>query len=464
MATYFIGIGGSGMSSLAFFLLQQGERVMGSDQRHSVITEQLEAAGARVYYSHNQGQIEGAQRVIYSSAIPANHPELRAARDKGLPLLHRAQLLSGIVNQHHQSIAVCGTHGKGTTAGALIAMIQAAGRSCSYILGAPLRQQECASAYTPEADFLVAEVDESDRSHLQYRPTHLLINNLEVDHLNTYSGLDDIVASFAELVAAYQQDRPDQGQLIIGLDSAGTQALTQQIKAPFRSWSAHGPADLRSSAIEAAADGSMRLQLHLKERPWAELTTALRGHLNAFNLLSAAALAQALDLGPQAVIDAAAQYSGLTDRYHEHLANNIRVVTDYASHPTSISANLQDLAARTPGKVIAVFQPFRYSLFGHHFDGYLKALAPAQLCLLAPLDPCGEKKAKRAKGLSSERLAKQLEESGTPCLALPDIEDIENLLYNSLDPLDSLIVFGGGPLFEMAHRIIHWLQEEAQIQ
>jgi len=455
-SVHFVGIGGAGMHALARFALAKGVTVSGSDQRPTPILDALSAAGATVFHDHAASHITpDIGQVVYSSAIPPDNVEVCAARARDIPLSSRGAYLAGWVNAHPQGIAVCGTHGKGTCAAALIAMLEAHGARVSFVLGAPRRSDHCAALALPEDDFLVAEVDESDRTHLCHHPSHLLINNIEADHLNVYPSLADIATSFEVL---YQRWRArGRGHCVLGSDGEGMTLLLRRLSpldppTTLCRWDPHGDTDaahlLDARDLNLEPDGSLTFTLTRDAAPLGRLHPALKGDLNARNLITAAAMALALGV-PFATIQAAvATYDGLVDRFEERRLGPFLFVTDYTSHPTCIAGNLRALRARVPGRIHAVFQPFRYSLLAYHWDAFATALGAADLVHLAPLDAGGE--ATRPE-ISSTALAAAVCAAGGHAVApYDDLSALAQGLQERLVAGDGVIVFGGGGLFTTA--------------
>ncbi len=445
MRLHFVGIAGAGMSSLAHFCVQAGFAVAGSDraadgpQAHS-----LRDQGAIVYAGHDPAHVQGADVVVVSSAVSADNAEVRAAKDAGITVLKRGEFLGALANDHPNTVAVCGTHGKGTTAGALVAMMEAAGWPVSWILGAPLRSTRTASRFVKDARALVVEVDESDKTHLAHKPSHLLLTNLEADHLNNYGSLAALVESFEALICGQLRAG---ARCVVGLYGDGIP--------PLLAASAHCGVEMTTASLDQPAHiqgHNLRLSLttgaiehldiHHQHTAFPIQDAALRGALNARNLVAASAMALALQIPPAAIQAAASHYDGLCDRFDERTIDDRLIVTDYTSHPTSIEGNLSTLRARVKGRLYAVFQPFRYSLMSHFWDHYITALRAADSAYILALDSGGEPP---ITNISSERLAAHL--GG---LHFDDIPSLEAALKQALSPHDAVIIFGGGPLFGMA--------------
>jgi UDP-N-acetylmuramate--alanine ligase len=447
---HFVGVAGAGMSSLAIYCAQAGFVVSGSDSApRTDKVRALAEAGVLVWEGHDAARAQGADAVVVSSGVPAGNPEVVATQARGGRVLRRGELLAELVAAHPQGVAVCGTHGKGTTAGALAAMLEEAGHQVAWVLGAPLRTTQAAARFVPKAAFLIAEVDESDRTHLAHHPRHLLLNNLEEDHLNTYGSLGALVEGFVQLAS----QQAEGGQCVIGLYGAGAEpvrAATHRLgRAALTTAALSNIADIRGAQLSLCDVRGHIKALRVDDGGAAlgQLSSPLRGELNARNLITAAAMAHRLGAGWAAIQRAAARYEGLRDRFDQWWCDGRLIITDYTSHPTSIEGNLRSLRGRVRGRLHAAFQPFRYSLMGPLWSRYLDALPHADMIHLLAMDSGGEAP---VAGVSSQRLARAL-----GAAHYDDLTALSQALQAALAPDDALIVFGGGALFDMA-RALAW--------
>ena len=455
MRLHFVGIGGAGMSSLARFAHEAGYVVTGSDRR-AVDPLQI-GEGVVIWRGHDPSNIVGADAVVLSSAVPEGNIERLGAARSGVPILKRGELLALFVAEHPHGVAVCGTHGKGTTSGALVTMLEAANLRVSYVLGAPMKGQGHAARCVSDADVLVAEVDESDRTHLAHRPRHLLINNLEVDHLHTYEDLGALVRDFVALLCEHFPDAPiddqDLGSAVIGCYGEGIPPLLE----------AAGDADIPvltcgvSPDVEHAdalgrvsyrADGT--LSVEVSGRLSGVIESPLKGALNARNLVTAAMMASTLGVSFEAIKAGAARYRGLVDRFDEFESAGRWVVTDYTSHPTSITGNLRALRTQHEGAIHAIFQPFRYSLLDHFWSEYIDALCLADRVHVLQMDGAGEDV---IEGINCARLTEALITRGTAAVRYHDLPSLERGIADEAQSGEVVIVFGGGPLFGMARSL-----------
>lgn len=454
MKMHFIGIGGAGMHSLAWYAHESGNEISGSDKGASEAEiEFWQAHGVTVHREHRPENIQGSELVVYSSAVGPDNVERRAAEEKQMAC-RRGEMLARIANTH-KSIAVCGTHGKGTTAAAISEIFEKCGRRVSDILGAVPVGRTQASRFTPDAQVLVCEVDESDKTHVFHRPHILLINNVEEDHLNVYGDLDGITRTFAQHV----RDCVTSGTRVVihyaGVGAARLYALLRDC--PNILW-------IVSSSDEARVSGS-NIVYQISDKPEAggrfpvffglpgepvrthALTPYLGGRANAQNLMSAIAVACLLGIPCDEAIRAAAQYKGLRDRCEIHDIHGRWVVTDYASHPTCVTNDIAWIRSTLPpdGRVFALYHPYRYSLMQCLWHALVPALATADEALILPFDPCGEP---IIQGISSENLAVAIQADGGHACVFESFEASYRELKDRMNPGDAVIVFSGRQAFE----------------
>ena len=442
------------MASFARYVQDSGEEVSGSDPYAS--TEALaywRGRGCTVYDQHDASHVKDADLVVYSSAIPRDNVERVAGEVRGIAM-SRGEALARFANAHGGSIAVCGTHGKGTTAGAITHILSTAGEPTSDILGAVPRGRLSSSHYVKNAKYLVCEVDESDRTHLFHRPMAMILNNVEVDHLNTYSDLNDIVDCFADHIRSCKDSR-----VFVHYAGIGAPRLYDRLRGlEHVTWIAPDSIDIpnawhyRVLSVDASSHHTIEL--------WSDssrivLECGISGYANAQNTVSAAVLTLSLGIAPAAVREAARTYAGLCDRCEITQAGDYSLVTDYASHPTCVT---NDIAwNRTQAKrIIAIYHPYRYSLMAHHWSALAAALSAADIVLLAPFDGAGEQP---VEGLSSEALAMRIhaEREGCTAYAFDSFDALEASAPRYIHPQDRVIIFGGGLLFSMGHRILQKL-------
>jgi len=356
---HFAGIGGAGMSGIARIMLARGVKVSGSDAKPSRMLDELAALGAEVHTGHDAANLGDADTLVVSTAIRADNPELAAARDRGIRILHRASALASVM-LGKRVIAVAGTHGKTTTTGMLTTILLTAGAGPGYAIGGVLTETGLGAAWG-SGEFFVAEADESDRSFLLLSPDAAIITNVEADHLDNYAGLAEIEETFA----AFCRRIPPGGLLVVCADHPGTQALAAAAGGlPLRlvSYGESATAGYRISDVRPDGMG-VGLTVTAPGHGGQRIGLAVPGRHNALNAAAAFAAAVELGLPVQEAAAGLAAYRGAQRRLEpKGEAAGVRVLDSYAHHPTELAADLRtarEIAGA--GRVIAVFQPHLYS-------------------------------------------------------------------------------------------------------
>ncbi|MHB1740443.1 MAG: UDP-N-acetylmuramate--L-alanine ligase [Actinomycetes bacterium] len=356
---HFIGIGGAGMSGIARILLSRGLVVSGSDARESRTLEALRAVGARVCVGHDPAQVAGVDTVVVSSAIRESNPELAEARRRGLRVIPRAAALAALMSGR-RAVAIAGTHGKTTTTSMLTVALQHCGADPSFAIGGNLSDTGL-NAHEGTGDVFVAEADESDGSFLAYAPLVAVVTNVEADHLDHYGTAAAVSVAFERFASRV----PPGGTLVTCADDPGARVLADAVRASgtrVRTYGESADADVRLVGLELPGAGA-RFSLVASGRRLGEVALSMPGRHNALNATAAFTAALVLGFPAVQVREGLAGYSGTRRRFElKGIEQGVRVVDDYAHHPSEVTATLQ--AARQvagPGRVIAAFQPHLYS-------------------------------------------------------------------------------------------------------
>lgn len=356
-AVHMVGVGGVGMSGLARLLLARGIRVSGSELREWPALAGLRALGGTIYSDHQASNLDGADTVIYSSAIPSDHLELAEARARGLRVLHRSEALAAAMTGY-QAIAVAGTHGKTTTTSMVTLILQHAGLDPSFVIGGEISEVG-SNAHHGTGEYFVIEADESDKSFLLYRPHVSLVTNIEGDHLNTYGDLASLEAAFAEFGRLSSAG----GFLVACADDPATRRMTAVLRGQGHTVHTYGEADdadLRVSGIASSAAG-VRYTASLDGTSIGEVTMPVPGRHLGLNSAGAVLTALRLGLPVTSTVEALAAFPGVRRRFElKGVAGGVRVYDEYAYHPTSMTAALSTLReVAGAGRLIVVFQPYR---------------------------------------------------------------------------------------------------------
>jgi UDP-N-acetylmuramate--alanine ligase len=392
---HFVGIGGAGMSGIAEILLNYDLGVSGSDLEVSETTRRLVELGAAVFVGHSAENVEQADLVVISSAVPADNEEVVAARRRGVPIVRRAQMLAELMRLKY-GIAVAGTHGKTTTTSLVGSVLTEAGLDPTVIVGGRLRVSGTGARHG-RSDYLVAEADEFDRSFLDLAPVIAVITNIDVDHLDTYRDLADIKDAFVRFASRV----PFFGQIIACADDPNVRDMLLRladrriVTYGFGSW-----ADLRASRVQPVASGVRFEVVDSAAGPLGPLELPMPGRHNVLNALAAVAAARAVGLDFDTVAHVLSGFSGVHRRF-ERVGSwrGATVVDDYAHHPTEVEATLR--AAREvldlgqeggwPGQLHAVFQPHLFSRTRDLADDFGRALLLADNALVTDIYPSREK-------------------------------------------------------------------------
>ncbi len=367
---HFVGIGGSGMSSLAEVLSSWGFRVTGSDSQSGDAMVRLKGLGIKVEVGHRAANVGEANAVIYSSAVPMDNPELVEARRKGTPIVRRAEMMGETLRGKY-SLGVAGTHGKTTTTTMLGRIWLHAGKDPTLLAGGTTRGENL-SAVAGQGEVLIFEADEFDRSFLAMRPSSAIIGNIDSDHLDCYGTLDAIREAFV----TFAESLPFYGVLVVNGDDDGVRSILPRLIRPAQRTVTYGrspEADYRAVDVRAEAQG-MVFTLERKGVKLGEMTLRVPGIHNVYNALAAAALSLEEGLTFKEVERGLKEFQGVKRRL-EFRGDKAGVAfyDDYAHHPTEVAATLQAARALGTGRLVAIFQPHLYSRTQQLFREFAEA-------------------------------------------------------------------------------------------
>jgi UDP-N-acetylmuramate--alanine ligase len=381
---HFVGIGGVGMSGIAEVLLTLGYRVTGSDARRSDTVERLERLGAKVYLGHEATHVEGAQVVVYSSAVARDNVEVQAARQRGVPVIGRAEMLAELMRLKY-GIAIAGTHGKTTTTSMVAAVLGAGGFDPTVVVGGRVHGLG-ANARLGQGEFLVAEADESDGTFLKLSPTIAVVTTVDAEHLDHYADLDAIVAAFLTFVNKV----PFYGSAVVCLDDPNIQRMIPRIEKRVVTYGLEAGADLMARRLSFA---EMRSEFEVVHRgkSLGPFTLQVPGRHNVLNALAAAAVGLDLEMPFDKIQTALASFAGVQRRFQiRGEAQGVLVVDDYGHHPAEIRATLAAAKAGFDRRVITVFQPHRHSRTQHLWNDFLTAFYQSDVLIVMDIYAAGE--------------------------------------------------------------------------
>lgn len=440
---HFIGIGGYGMSAIAKVMLEMGYTITGSDLAEQELTLKLKAKGAQVYIGHREHQVEGADWVVYSTALSKDNVEIRAAEKRNIPILHRSQMLGRLLNER-RGIAVAGAHGKTTTSSMIALVMESCGLDPTYLIGGEIMNVG-SNAKAGSGEFVVAEADESDGSFLQYRPVYGVVTNIEADHLENYEG------DFDKLKAAYRRflsQVKEGGCAVVCADDAVLQAMRPELRCRTLTYGVAAEADYRAVHIRLG-DRCVEFEVWRQGSRLGDLGLSVPGRHNVLNALAALAVCLEAGLSFEQVRLAIREFRGAKRRFQVlGETNGILVIDDYAHHPTEIMATIS--AAKATGKrIIAVFQPQRYTRTFFLLDAFSRAFGEADEVILTDIySPAGEK---QIEGVSSQRLAEMISRnSNSRVRHIAAKEEVLEHLATQVKPGDLVLTMGAGDIWKTA--------------
>ena len=435
------------MSGLARIALSDGISVSGSDAKDSSVLTALTALGAKVSATHEAANVEGADVVIYSTAIAATNPEMAYAVERSIPILTRAQALA-LLMKGSRSIAVAGTHGKTTTSSMMTVALQACGADPSFAIGGTLTASG-SNAHRGTGDFFVAEADESDGSFVEYQPLAAIVTNIEHDHVDFFHTPEAVTEVFDSFAATISPD----GFLVYCADEAGSKRLGESLLActPISYGTSEG-VDLALDQIALKAMGSTA-RVMWKGRAVGTLELQVPGHHNLLNAAGCLAMGMALQLPANQLLDGLHNFRGAGRRFELKATEyGIRIIDDYGHHPTEIRVTLE--AARRyagDGRVLVIFQPHRYSRTQAFLDGFATSLDLADDVTLLEIYAASEKP---IHGVTSELIAAKMEHGHY----LPNFVQASDRIIEMAQPGDVIITLGAGDVNSLAPIIAEGLQ------
>ena len=446
---HFVGIGGAGMSGIAEVIANSGYSVSGSDLKASAMTEHLQRAGIDIQIGHRAGNVKNADVVVASTAIPADNPELQAAREKRIPIVPRAEMLAELM-RFRKGIAVAGTHGKTTTTSLLAAILAEAGMDPTFVIGG-LVNAFGSHARLGQGEYLVAEADESDGSFLLLQPMMAVITNIDSDHLETYGGdFDNLRHAFLEFI----HHLPFYGVSILCIDDPEVKRIAGDVSRTTLTFGQDPDADIRAENIQQQGRQMIFVVSFPNQQELLNITMTLPGIHNVRNALGAIATAWELGVKPEAMQLALEEFSGIGRRFAEvgELsvgAGSVTVLEDYGHHPTELAVTIEAARNGWPDqRLVVVFQPHRYSRTRELFDDFAQVLAEPDALVITDVYPAGEV---LIPGADAHSLCRAIRNRGRvdPVL-ISDVHSLPAQLPAILQDGDLVLLMGAGDIGSVA--------------
>jgi UDP-N-acetylmuramate--alanine ligase len=452
---HFIGIGGVGMSGIAEVLLNMGYQVSGSDLRSTETTDRLVRLGGRVFIGHDASNIEGAQVVVYSTAVRKENAELAAAREAGVPVIGRAEMLAELMRMKY-GVAVGGSHGKTTTTSMIAAVLARGGLDPTIVVGGRLHAIG-SNAQLGHGQFLVAEADESDGSFLRLSPAVAVITNIDREHLDHYGTLDEVRQAFV-----YFANRvPFYGVTVLCSDDAQVREILPRITKRHVRYGTGTDADVRAVDVRLLPHGS-RFRVRSGAEDLGEVELQLPGRHNVLNALAAVTVGLEVEIGFAHIAGALAGFRGVGRRFETRgEVGGVRVVDDYGHHPTEIAATLA--AARgMGGRVLALFQPHRYSRSALLREEFGACFGDADRVWVTEIYGAGEAP---LEGVTHRMLVESAHAKGaTHVVAAESPAAAVAEIAREARPGDVVLTLGAGDVWKLADQVLEHLRHGASIE
>lgn len=442
---HFVGVGGIGMSGLALVLSRLGHTVSGSDLERTALTEKIASGGARIYNGHRASHLgTGTELVVYSSSIRRENPEIAEASRRGIPFAHRADILAELLNAR-DGIAVTGTHGKTTTTSLIAVMLERCGFDPTAIVGGELKELG-GNAKLGTGRYLVAEADESDGSFLKFRPLYAVITNIEMEHVDYYTTLDEAKAAYR----AFAGNVKPGGAVIACADDATTMATLAGIRGKVLTYGFSKDADL--SAARIVLDGSRSsYACYSRGKLLGTVELSIPGRHNVLNSLAAVLLGLAIGIDFKRIVAAIRDFEGACRRFQVRAhAAGVMLVDDYAHHPTEIRSVISACRSWKYRRLIVVFQPHRYTRTRFLADAFGTCFAGADKLILTDIYAASEEP---IAGVSSRTIYDKVVASGLRDVTIMDKDAVAAYIMKIKRRGDMVVVMGAGSIKNVADEL-----------
>ena len=448
LSIHFIGIGGISMSGLAEILLEEGFTISGSDSKKSPLTSLLESKGAKIYYGQRASNIsDSVQVVVYTAAIHPDNPEFACAKEKGIPMLTRAQLLCQIMRNYDTSIAVAGTHGKTTTT-SMLSHILLKGECDPTISVGGILPAIGGNIRVGQSETFLTEACEYTNSFLSFFPTIGIILNIDADHLDFFKDIDDIRHSFRK----FAELLPAEGALIINADTPKYEMITENLPCKVITYGLEHDAEYTATDITYDELGHATFHVLHNGEDLGTCSLKVPGIHNVSNALASIAAGQLLDLSTEVIFDGLKDFGG-TDRRFQYKGKigDVTIIDDYAHHPTEIAATLTAARNYPHDRIICVFQPHTYTRTKAFWNQFSDSLALADVVVLADVYAARETD---TLGIHCEDLADDVRHKGTESYYFPSFDAIENFLLEECHDNDLVITMGAGDIYQVGEHLL----------
>ena len=450
---HFVGIGGAGMSAIAKVLMQMGYIITGSDLKKSETIDKLVKNGAQIFIGHNSENVHDAEAIVVSTAIAQTNPEIQLAREKGIPIFHRADIIAELMLKY-EGIAVAGAHGKTTTTAMIAVMLEHAGVDPTIIIGGEVDYLN-GSAKLGTSKYLVAEADESDGSFLKFSPHIAVVTNIENDHMDFYKTMENILHTFSKFLHNLPSDK---GLGILCFDNAYIRDLTNNLQRPFISYAIEHDADFMASNIRTRGVITTYDVYHDSEL-LGTININVPGRHNVANSLAAVVVGVTIGLTFAQIAEGLSQFQGAKRRFQTKARlNGVWIIDDYAHHPTEITTTLLAARQTDPKRIICVFQPHRYSRTQFLREEFGRAFTPSDILIITDVYAAGEQP---IPGITGEILKEEVKrQTGMQVIYIADKDKIARYLSEIVESGDLVMTMGAGNIYCVGEELVEVLMHK----
>ncbi|MBV8551616.1 MAG: UDP-N-acetylmuramate--L-alanine ligase [Acidobacteriaceae bacterium] len=451
---HFVGIGGIGMSGIAEVLLTLGYQVSGSDIKPSLITERLARLGATIHIGHNAENVGTAKALVVTSALDSSNPEVAEARRLQIPVIPRGELLAELMRLKF-GIAVAGSHGKTTTTSMVASILNAANMDPTVVVGGRVAGLEGSNARVGKSTILVVESDESDGSFLKLAPILAVVTNIDREHLDHYSSLEEIRAAFTEFVNKV----PFYGAAVLCMEDENIQQIFPSIRRRTITYGRSAQVDLEIQNIDLGPTGS-DFSIGLRGAELGRFHLSVPGLHNVLNATAAIGVGLEMDVPLPQIQEGLAAFSGVDRRFSiRGVVNDVTVIDDYGHHPTEVKATLAAAKLSPYRRIHVLFQPHRFSRTKHLIDDFGIAFHQADDLYLLDIYAASESS---LDGINSQALLEKVRSYGhRSAHYVPTMEEGVAAIAAAAEPGDLIITLGAGSVSQAADRILEQLRGSA---
>lgn len=445
---HFIGIGGISMSGLAEILLTEGYKVSGSDANNSYIVDRLRSLGAQVYINHDETNIGNADLVVYTDAISMDNVEFLAAQNNNIPTIDRATFLGALMKNYKNSIAISGTHGKTTTTSMIATILNYSTLNPTILLGGKL-DSIGGNVQLGNREYLLTEACEYKGNVLKFFPTMAVILNMEEDHLDYFKNINHIIDTFI----GYSQNIQTNGNLIINMDDKNASEVIENTKVNVIGFGINKKADYSCQNIQFSKEGYPNFILNVRDEEFYTVELNVMGVHNIYNALGSIAATHTLGLPMEIILQAIKNYQAPHRRLEmKGTIDGIKVIDDYAHHPTEIKAALDALKNSNYNKLWCIFQPHTYTRTKYLLKDFSHSFAYADKVIVPDIYAAREK---NTGSVHSTDLVEALVGNGIDAQYISSFENIEDFLMQNAKTGDIIITMGAGNVYTIGDSILN---------